>query len=257
MLRLILLLALLFCVFVGGLAVALNHWFGWKGMVAFPFILLGILWLGKKLIGNLIKGFASRLISVKARALHGAVVKIHSITPVPNPPEEEGEAEAGQEEEEEEPKGVKAEHEEDEKAAEPDEEKADEGADEEEDAEEEEARERFELELTITPCEGCASRVWEPGELILTSEPMSSITDLEEKEVGRTEDVLVWDGSAFISDEESKYPGTLRLKLTISTKSGTSKAWLQYYNETIGPITLPAWTPGVEPANPADGVPSA
>jgi len=45
---------------------ALNHWFGWKGLLAFPFVCLMILWIGKKLSGNLIKRFVFGLFSMKS-----------------------------------------------------------------------------------------------------------------------------------------------------------------------------------------------
>src|SRR5262245_57241338 len=99
MLRLILLAVLLLLVFVGGLAVALFHFYGWKGMVAFPFILLLLVWGGKFVIGKLIKRFALGLFSMKSSVLRGASMTVHSITPVPKPPEIEEEEEKEDEEE--------------------------------------------------------------------------------------------------------------------------------------------------------------
>ena len=95
------------------------------------------------------------------------------------------------------------------------------------------------------PREGNAERVWEPGEFILVSEPIKSLADLEDgdKEVGSTHDVRVWNGTVFGPDDPGKYPGEQRLKLTFSVTPGTTKAWLQYYNEPIGSLLLPAWNP--------------
>jgi hypothetical protein len=58
MLRLITVGILFLLIVVGGLAVGLFHFYGWKGMLAFPFIVLALLWLGKILIGKVIKRFA-------------------------------------------------------------------------------------------------------------------------------------------------------------------------------------------------------
>jgi hypothetical protein len=56
--------------------------------------------------------------------------------------------------------------------------------------------------------------------------------------------VLVWNGSGFGPDEEGKYPGSQRLKVTFGVKPGITKAWLQYYNETLGSLELPRWEMG-------------
>jgi len=237
MLRLIFILVFLLCVFVGALGWALNHWFGWKGMLAFPFVLLLALWIGKKLVGILIKRFALGLFSMKSGVLKGATIQVHSITPVAIPPsthdaraddEDAGDDEVGDEDAD-----TDADSNEAEEAA----------------SEQERPREHFEVDLTVTPREGCGDRVWEPGEFVLTSEPVSSLEEIEEKEIGTTENVQIWKDSAFSPDEEGKYPGTQRLKLTIAVQPGASKAWLQYYNQSLGALTLPPWTPASESAS--------
>jgi len=219
MLRLILLAVLLLLVFVGGLAVALFHFYGWKGMVAFPFILLLLVWGGKFVIGKLIKRFALGLFSMKSSALRGATMTVHSITPVPKPPEVEEEEEQADEE-------------------------AQAGEDENEDEEEEaEPKEYFAVDLTVMPKESSQGRVWEPGEFILTSAKIKSLEELEENEVGTADQVRIWDGAKFGPDDDCKYPGVQRLKVTFAVKRGTAKAWLHYYAEAIGSLDLPPWKP--------------
>ena len=77
MLRLILLVIVGMFVAVGVLAVALFHFWGWKGLVAFPFIILALLWFAKFAIKSLAKKFALSLFGMKARALRGATMNIH------------------------------------------------------------------------------------------------------------------------------------------------------------------------------------
>jgi hypothetical protein len=241
MLRLILLGVLLLLVLVGGLAVALFHFYGWKGMLAFPFIILLLVWLGKAVIGKLIKGFALSLFSMKSRVLHGASMTVHSIAPVPKPPEPEMD-----EEEEDEDDSAVPTVPESETSAKPANDQGD--AESDDVPEPEEPKDYFAVDLTITPQESNQDRVWEPGEFILTSEKIRSLEELEdgEKEVGSVEDIRIWDGSQFGPDDVGKYPGVQRLKVTFSVKPGTSKAWLHYYSETIGLLELPAWKPVVE-----------
>jgi hypothetical protein len=122
-----------------------------------------------------------------------------------------------------------------------DEDETEEEEDEEDEDDEKEPREHYEVELTITPGEKGHGRVWEPGEFMLASEKIKSLGDLEKNEVGTVEEVQVWNGSEFGPDDESKYPGEQRLKVTFAVKPGTRKAWLQYYNETLGTLDLPPW----------------
>jgi len=240
MMRLILLAVLFVLILVGGVAVALFHLFGWKGMLAFPFIVVALVWLGKIVIAKLIKDFALVLFSMKSKVLRGATMKVHSITPISKPPPyqpaEEEDEEEGEDEDEE-----------DEEAAEvgTGEPESDTEADSPE--EEEKPRHYYDVDLTITPREASSDRVWEPSEFILTSEPIQSLVDLQEgeKEVGTTHNVMIWDGSIFGPDDAGKYPGEQRLNVTFAMKPGTAKAWLQYYNETIGPLDVPVWQPQV------------
>jgi len=240
MLRLILLAVLFLLVLGGVLAVELYHFFGWKGMLPFPFIVLALIWVGKIFIGKLIKLFALGLFSMKSGVLRGAGMTVHSIASVPKPSEfndahEYEEADAHKHHNETDAKDSCAEELQEEEV---DDEKP-------EPAEPEKPRNYYTVELTITPREGGGDRVWEPGEFILTSERIKSLADLEdgEKEVGATHEVQVWDGSKFGPDDPGKYPGQQRLKVTFAIVPGTSKAWLQYYNETIGSLELPPWQP--------------
>jgi hypothetical protein len=236
MIQLILVAILVILLAVGGLAVTLFHFWGWKGMVAFPFLLIVLVWLTKVVIGQLIKRFALRLFSMKSGALRGATMTLHSITPVAEPVEEEMD-EDEDEETEDEPVEDEEENEDEEEDKE-DEEDEKEGEDEDE---EKEPRQYYEVEMTITPGEKGQGRVWEPGEFMLASEKIKNLGDLEEKEVGTAEAVQIWNGSAFGPDDEGKYPGEQRLKVTFAVKPGTTKAWLQYYNETLGILDLPPW----------------
>jgi hypothetical protein len=180
MLKLILVAVLVALLFVGGLAVALFHFWGWKGMVAFPFLLIVLIWVSKVLLGKLFKGLALRLFSMKSGALRGASMTLHSVIPVPKPVEveeeeenengEDGEGDVDEEVEDEEPGEEEENEEEDENENE-----------EEEEEEEEQPRQYYAVELTITPSDKCQGRFWEPGEFILSSEKVKSIEDLEEK----------------------------------------------------------------------------
>jgi hypothetical protein len=99
-----------------------------------------------------------------------------------------------------------------------------------------------ELDVTITPKADGANRFWEPSELILTSEKITSLADLEEKSVGAAHTVEIWDGSAFGPDENDKYPGEQRLKIVFEVKPGTKSGWLCYYHEALGRLELPVGT---------------
>ena len=242
MLRLILAGVLLLLLFVGGLAVALFHFYGWKGALAFPILLVVLLWLGKMFIGKLIKGFALSLFSMKSRVLRGATMTVHSIVPVPKPPPEPEMEDEDEEEDESDEETAPAQIE---SATKPAPETSPKEKEAVELTEPEEPREYFEVDLTITPAASGEGRVWEPSEFILTTEKLKSLEDLEEgeKTVGSVEDVKIWDGSKFGPDDPGKYPGEQRLKIIFAVKPGTSKAWLHYYSETIGSLDLPAWKP--------------
>src|SRR5262245_44486975 len=92
MVRIILLVVVVLFLLVGGLAILLFQFFGWKGLIAFPFIMIGVIWVGKKIVGSLIKKFALGLFSMKSGVLREATMTVHSGTAVPKPPEpvEEG-----------------------------------------------------------------------------------------------------------------------------------------------------------------------
>ena len=240
MLRLILAAVLFLLILVGGIAAALFHFYGWKGMIAFPFIVLALVWVGKVLIGKIIKGFALGLFSMKSSVLRGATMTLHSITPVPEPPEADIEDLEDEEDESEERAAATADEEEEENEDHDEEEIEQDEAD-----AEEKPKHYYAVDVTITPGTSGQNRAWEPGEFILSSEPVKNLEQLEEKEVGSVREIRIWDGSEFGPDDECKYPGEQRLKVTFAVVPGTSKAWLQYYNESIGSFDLPRWVPAV------------
>ena len=174
MLRIILVVVVALLAAAGGFALALHHYFGWKGLLAFPVLLAGFVWLGKIAIGRLIKRFFLRLAGIKAGVLRGASMTVHSVVPLSQPPEQEiadGDEDLDDEDE--------AENEPEHKP------------------EDDKPRVYYEVDVTITPAHRNDDAVWEPTELILTSQPVTNLEDLEENEVGTTHDCLLWNGSTF------------------------------------------------------------
>jgi hypothetical protein len=209
---------------LGVIAVMLFKYFGWKGMVAFPLIVVALIWIGKVIIGKLIQQFAVGLFSMKSGALKDASVTVHSITPVVKPPED-------------------AEDQDEDQAMEAEEsaESSEEDEEEEEEEEQDKPKAYYEIDLTITPKGDGTDRVWEPGEFVLVSEPVKKLMDIEEKSVGSLHKVEIWDGTKFGADDPGKYPGEQRLKLTVAIDIGTSRAWLQYYNLSLAALEFPIW----------------
>lgn len=227
MIRLILIVVLALFVIAGGLAVALYHFFGWKGLIVFPFFLIAAAWLAKIVISNLVKKFALGLFGMKAGALKGASLNVHSMKSIPKPPAPVPEPD-------------------DRESDQPGADQLDDGDDETEGASEpdepEPPKDYVEVDLTITPNPDACNSIWEPSELILTSEMIKSLSDLENKEVGTTHSVEIWDGAAFGPDDPGKYPGAQRLKIIFAVKPGARDAWLHYYHEPIGQLRLPPGT---------------
>jgi hypothetical protein len=222
MLRLILLVVVGLFVAAGVLAVLLFHFLGWKGLILFPFLILALLWVAKLVIKSLVKNLALRLFGMKSRVLRGATMNIHSIKSVPKPAESEPEPDGKDEDaddqgEEKENQLVKT-------------------------TEPPSPKDYVELDVTITPKLNAGDSVWEPSELILTSEKIKSLADLEEKEIGTVHSLEVWGGSAFGPDDPGKYPGEQRLKIIFEVEPGANSCWLHYYNELIGQLKLPVGT---------------
>ncbi|HXB60509.1 MAG TPA: hypothetical protein VNU95_13135 [Candidatus Acidoferrales bacterium] len=217
MLRLILAIIVAMFVAVGVLAVGLYHFFGWKGLIAFPFLMVAFAWVAIVVIKNLVKNLALRLVGMKARALRGATLNVHSAKLVPKPaePTPEADDEDANDEAKESPamKAVEI-----------------------------PPRDYIELDTTITPKTNSDKSIWEPSELILTSSRIKSVIDLEEKEIGTAHSVEIWDGSAFGPDDPGKYPGEQRLRIIFEVTPGANSAWLYYYNEPIGQLKLPVGT---------------
>jgi hypothetical protein len=218
MLRIILISVLVAVGLVAAGGAALYQYWGWKGLIVLPFGVIVLLWVVKKIIGKMMKRFFQGLFESKSKALHGATMEVHRITPVLKPLETQI---ADNQEDEEEP----------------------DSSDDEEQPEK--PPHYFEVELTITPAETGEEHFWEPAELLLASERLESFTALtgEDKQVGRVHSVMVWNGNSFGPDDSGKYPGIQRLLATYEVNPGTSSAWLQYYNEPLGEIIFPAWTP--------------
>lgn len=221
MIRFILVLLLFIFLVIGGTAVALYHFFGWKGFIAFPFLLLIVVWLLKKVAGKVFKRIALGLFGVKAHVLRGASMTVHSIKSIPKPTEPDSLPDAGEE--------------------------SDEGRDDDdalnESDETPDPKDYVEADITITPKSAANNdAVWEPGELMLATQKVKSLEDLEDKEAGTTHSVEIWNGSEFGPDDPGKYPGEQRLKIIFAVKPGTRTAWLQYYNEPIGELRLPPGT---------------
>jgi hypothetical protein len=200
MLRLLLIIVGLGLLLLGGVAVLLHHFFGWQGLIAFPFLLLGMLWLAKIIVGHMFKRFALGLFGVKASALRGARLEVHSVTPITKPVEIDIETES---EASEKPQAY------------------------------------YVVDLTLTPQGNATDRYWEPGELMLATRKVTQLADLENNEAGGAESVEIWNGSTFGPDEQGKYPGPQRLKITFAVKPGLERAWLHYYNEPLGEVVFP------------------
>jgi hypothetical protein len=200
MIRLILVAFVVLLFTVSAIFVALIQFWGWKGLLAFPFVMALLGWILYIVIRRSFQRLLLGLFSLKSRVLRGAKLTVHSITPTAKP--------AGR------------------------------------DSKDEEPRDYVDIDLTITPKNSEDGRVWEPGELILTSKKIRSLAELEEgeAELGTVHDVKIWDGKEFGPDDPGKYPGAQRLKLTFAVKPGASKAWLHYYAETIGVLELPRQT---------------
>jgi hypothetical protein len=226
MIRFILIVLLVVFVVIGGMAVGLYHFWGWKGLIAFPFIMIAVAWLAKVIVGKLIKRFALGLFGMKSSVLRGATMNVHSMRAIPKPPEPAIEPESDNETDDDDESN--AEEENSIVASTPE--------------EPESPKDYVEVDVTITPKDNAADRVWEPTELILTTEKIKSLADLEDKEAGTTHSVEVWNGTAFGPDDPGKYPGDQRLKIIFAVTPGMSRVWLHYYNEPIGQLTLPPGT---------------
>jgi Domain of unknown function (DUF1963) len=207
-----------------GLGYVLQRFAGWKGLLGLPVILYALFRLVKPVFKIVGKRLALGLFSGKSRVLRGATMTVQSVVSVAAPEKSSDELEDA----------------EDSKGSDDDENEA-------ETSEEEEPKHYYTTDITITPRDPGSRELWEPGELILTSQKISTLEELRENEVGIADEVLVWKGAGFGPDDPGKYEGTRRLKVTFAVKPGTSKVWLCYYNEAIGSLELPPWTSAEEP----------
>jgi hypothetical protein len=235
MIRLILIALVVALTVLCGSSIALYQYFGWKGLIALPFIIIAMVWIGKKVVGAVIKKFALGLFGMKSGVLKGATVNVHSVRPVPKPVMERAESDDDEDESEMTP----AQREESQRL---DREIAEAEARE----EVENPKHYYEVDMTVLPHESVdADSHWEPTEFMLTTEPIKSLEDIEEKEAGTVHKVMVWDGNAFGPDDPGKYPGQQRLLVTFAVKPGMRSAFLQYYDQSLGDVTFPDWK--VEP----------
>lgn len=220
MLRFLLIVLGLGLLLLGGMAVLLHRFFGWQGLLAFPFLLLGLLWLAKIIFTHLFKRLALGLFGVKASALRGARLEVHSVTPITKPVEIEIETE------------IESDHASSSKgqAVGPVETNLDVPG---------KPQAYYVVDLTLTPQSNVANRFWEPGELMLATRKVTQLADLENNEAGAAEAVEIWNGNSFGPDEQGKYPGPQRLKITFAVKPGLERAWLHYYNEPLGEVVFP------------------
>jgi hypothetical protein len=215
MIRPLLIALVLGAALFGGGGFVLHRYFGWWGVAALPPAVLILGFIAMKLVGRMFKRVLLGLFSMKSAALRGAKLRVHSIAVVPGPtrPENPAGAPSGG--------GNESVTESEDEAGDP--------------------RDYVAVELTVTPAVESVERLWEPGELILTTERIENLEALEDdiKEVGRVESCRVWNGAAYDEDESCKYPGEQRLLLTFAVKPGTSKAWLQYYDAPVGLMDVP------------------
>src|SRR5262245_29227837 len=97
MFKLLIVLLILVVVFIGGIAVGLYQFYGWKGLIALPFVLFALMriatWIGRPILKRFAGRFALGLMSEKSEVLQKATVAVHSISPVPVPALLEGEKE--------------------------------------------------------------------------------------------------------------------------------------------------------------------
>lgn len=231
MLRIIVIVLVLFIAVAGGLAVLLYQNYGWQGLVAFPFIVLGMLWAAKFIIGRLIRKVVMGLFGMKGGALRDAKVEIHSVTPVAPPPQDDTvEAGPGSDSESDAADGAVAVTE----------------SPATDDGEPEPPREYFRVELSVTPRQQANQKFthWEPSEFILASRKIKSLGDLAEDEGdsdhGHVQRVRIWDGTQFGPDESGKYVGPQRLEIIFAVTPGTQRAYLHYYGVPLGEIQFPA-----------------
>jgi hypothetical protein len=233
-------LVLLFGVIEAGI----YHFLGWHGAVAAPVILALVVLGGRFFGGRLIRWLFMIPFRAKARVLHRATMEVHSVRQVvvvkrmeiAERREVAVDADSGE--------TIGPAPDESDAESPSDEDSADSTAqDNDGDDENEELRHFYEFDVTITPQDHMAGRVWEPGEFIPVARPGMRLENLEDESVGYLHDCRVWDGSAFGPDDPGKYPGQQRLKLTFGFKPGTTKAWVYYYNEILGQIDIPEYKP--------------
>jgi hypothetical protein len=198
-----------------GIAVALFHFWGWQGMLAFPIILYVLVRLLKRalklVLGPVAQQMGLALLSPTSHVLEKATMTVRSLAPAPMPVPDGDEGDAA------------------------------------------EPRHYYDVEVIITPQDSTSNEVWKPAEIVLTSQQISSVEELRNLQVGFPDQILVRKGARFVPDDSGGHSGQAHLKITFAVKPGTSSAWVCYYGETIGSFELPPWNLQDAPLRPRSG----
>ena len=197
---------------IGGIAVALFHFWGWKGLLAFPVILYVLARVAKRaftlMLVPFVKQLGPGLLSPRSHVLHKAVMTVRKLAPAPMP----------------EPDGDEGD------AAEP--------------------RHYYDIDVIITPQDSTSKEVWKPAEFVLTSRQINSAEELRDLQVGFPDQVLIRKGARFVPDDSGEHSGGAHLKITFAVKPDTTSAWVCYHGETLGSIELPSWNLQSAPPRP-------
>lgn len=201
---------------IGGTAVAVFHFWGWKGLVALPVILFVLFSVVMRTLKLVLKPFMKKLglslLSPTSHVLEKATMTVRSLAPAPMPVPDGDEGDAA------------------------------------------EPRHYYDIEIIIAPQESTSKEVWKPAEFVLTSQKISSVEELRNLQIGFPDQILVRKGARFVPDDSGEHSGQAHLRITFAVKPGTSSAWVCYYGETLGNLELPPWNLQDAPLRPRTGV---
>jgi hypothetical protein len=98
------------------------------------------------------------------------------------------------------------------------------------------------VDATITPKDHSGSFThWEPGELALVSMAAKSAElEDEEHEVAQIHDYRIFSEGSFREDEVYKHPGPQRIQFHVGVKPGESILQFRYYFELFGKVDIPS-----------------
>lgn len=203
MLKLLLGIVFVGLLLIGGIAMALIHFWGWKGLLALPVIVYVLARVVKRAFTFMLVPFVKQLglglLSPESHVLHKATMTVRSLAPAPMPVPDGDEGDAA------------------------------------------EPMHYYDIEVIIAPQDADSKEVWKPAEIVLTSQQISSVEELRNLQVGFPDQVLIRKGARFVPDDADEHSGGAHLKITFAVKPGTSSAWVCYYGETLGSIELPPW----------------